>query len=140
MKILEGREEEYKAQFAKCKDFYERSCFTYAEKWAEMLENEIETSTDDAKKVIEDNAARLGMKADTMGITGNIYGCAVNVLAQYWEYGDYLRCWHNKKFNYAGEGVVDPAVLLVRNHRVGSFIKRWRKHGKETGRFHRRNN
>lgn len=38
MKILEGHEEEYKNWYAKNNDEYSRSCFIYAERWAELLE------------------------------------------------------------------------------------------------------
>ena len=54
--------------------------FTYAERWAEMLENKIESSTEDVMKVIVDNADKLSHEADTEGITGYMYGCAVSIL------------------------------------------------------------
>ena len=59
MKILEGREQDYKDWFDKNTDPYGRGCFTYAERWAEMLENLIESSADEPMKVVVDNAYRL---------------------------------------------------------------------------------
>ena len=53
-------------------------------------------------------------KADTEGITGFMYGCAVNILSQCWEYGEVLRKWHNKEYDYEGDGVVNPAIMTVR--------------------------
>lgn len=42
-----------------------------------------------------------------------MYGCAVSILSQCWEYGEYLRKWHNKKYDYDGGGAVNPAVITV---------------------------
>lgn len=114
MKILEGREQYYKDWIDKNTDSYGRGCFTYAERWAKMMENLIESSTDEPMKVIIDNADRLSREADTEGITGFMYGCAVNILSQCWKYGEELRKWHNKEYNYEGDGVVNPAVLTIR--------------------------
>lgn len=113
MKIVEGHEKEYKDWYDKNSDGYGSAYFTYAERWAEMLENKIESSTEDVMKVIVDNADKLSHEADTEGITGYMYGCAVSILSQYWKYGEYLRKWHNKKYNYDGDGVVNPAILTM---------------------------
>ena len=86
MKILEGREQDYKDWLDKNTDSYGRGCFTYAERWAEMMENIIESSTDEPMKVIVDNADRLSHEADVEGITGFMYGCAVSILSQCWKY------------------------------------------------------
>lgn len=51
--------------------------------------------------------------SDIDGISGFMYGCAVNILAQCWKYGEELRIWHNKDYGYEGDGVVNPAVLTV---------------------------
>lgn len=62
---------------------------------------------------IVDIADSTSREADTEGITGFMYGCAVNALSQLWEYGEELRKWHNKEYNYDGEGVVNPAILTI---------------------------
>ena len=113
MKILEGKEQYYKDWYDKNSDGYGRACFTYAERWAEMLESLIESSADESMKVIVDNAYRLSHEADVEGITGFMYGCAVSILSQCWKYGEELRKWHNKEYNYEGNGVVNPAVLTI---------------------------
>ncbi len=41
-------------------------------------------------KVVRDNADELSRDADTEGITGFMYGFAVSILSQCWEYGKYL--------------------------------------------------
>lgn len=61
-----------------------------------------------------DNADKLSYDADTEGITGFMYGCAVSILSQCWEYGQYLRKWHNKEYGYDGMGVVNPAVMSLK--------------------------
>lgn len=114
MKIIEGKEEEYKDWYDKNNDGYSRACFTYAERLAEMMEEKIEASSDDVMKVIVDNADKLSYEADEEGITGFMYGCAVSILSQCWEYGEYLRKWHNGEYDYDGDGVVNPAVLSIR--------------------------
>lgn len=60
-----------------------------------------------------DNADRLSLEADTEGITGFMYGASVGILSKCWEYGEELRKWHNKEYDYEGYGVVNPAILTV---------------------------
>lgn len=62
---------------------------------------------------IVDIADSTSREADTEGITGFMYGCAVNALSQLWEYGEELRKLHNKEYNYEGDGVVNPAILTI---------------------------
>lgn len=114
MKIIEGKEKEYKDWYDKNNDGYSRACFTYAERWAEMMEKKIEASSDDVMKVIVDNADKLSYEADEEGITGFMYGCAVSILSQCWKYGELLRKWHNGEYNYDGDGVVNPAILRIK--------------------------
>ena len=89
-------------------DAYGSAIFRYAERWANLMEERIANG-----EKIEDIAKELSHKADTEGITGFMYGCAVNILSQCWEYGEQLRKWHNKQYNYDGKGVVNPAVLKI---------------------------
>lgn len=112
MKILSGKEQEYTDWYDKNSDGYSRACFTYAERWAELMEKKIE-EIGDARETIIKYADDLSHEADTEGITGFMYGCAVSILSQCWEYGEELRKWHNKEYNYDGDGVVNPAVLKV---------------------------
>lgn len=112
MKIIKGKEKEYKDWYDKNSDGYSRARFTYAERWAELLEAEIDKSND-VMKCFVDNADRLSHEADTEGITGFMYGCAASILSQYWEYGEYLRKWHNKEYDYDGDGVVNPAIITL---------------------------
>lgn len=43
-----------------------------------------------------------------------MYVYAVGILSKYWEYGGELRKWHNKKYKYTGNGVINPARLILR--------------------------
>ena len=113
MKILKGKEQEYKDWYEKNSDPYSRACFTYAERWAELLEKEIEESDKDTKEVMKQYAEKYSHDADIEGITGFMFGMAVQILSLCWEYGEELRKWHNKEYDYEGEGVVNPAILTV---------------------------
>ena len=78
----------------------------YAERWSQMMEQGIK----DGASVAE-VAERTKYSADTEGITGFMYGQAVNLLCHYWKHGEELRQWHNQKYHYSGEGIVNPAIL-----------------------------
>lgn len=109
MKIKVGQESNWK-HFVEInsQDFYSKGVVDYATTWAELMEEEISQG-----KKLEDIAESTSHKADEEGITGFMYGCAVSVLAQMWEYGEELRKWHNHEYNYEGEGTVNPAILSV---------------------------
>ena len=113
MKIVKGREQDYKDWYDMNSDDYGRACFTYAERWAEMLEKMIENSDKSVAQIFEESAEKLSHDADVEGITGFMYGVAVNILALCWEHGEELRKWHNKKYGYEGDGVVNPAVFTI---------------------------
>lgn len=112
MKIAKGKEQEYQDWYDKNSDPYGRACLTFAERWAELLEEQINKS-DNVMQCIIDNADKCSHEADTEGITGFMYGCAMIILAQCWKYGEYLRKWHNKEYGYDGDGVVNPAIIGV---------------------------
>lgn len=108
-KIKPGKEQDYE-EFVRINsgDPYSMGVVRYAQKWAELMESKI---ADGAK--VSDIAESTSFEADTEGITGFMYGCAVNALSQLWEHGEELRKWHNKEYNYDGDGVVNPAILTV---------------------------
>lgn len=112
MKIRQGMEELYKEGYNNNLDPYGHGVYTFAERWADLMEKDIEASNDPAKSIIE-NADKRSDEADTEGITGFMYGCAVSILSDCWEYGEFLRKWHNKEYGYEGDGVVNPAILTV---------------------------
>lgn len=93
---------------AKNSDAYGSACFRYAETWADMMELHIADG-----KQVKDVADKTSRDADKEGITGFMYGMAVNILTNCWEHGEELRKWHNKEYEYEGDGVVNPAVITV---------------------------
>ena len=116
MKIKQGLESEYAQYKANNDDPYSKAAVDYAEQWASLMESAIAEG-----KVIEDVAKQLSHDADTDGITGFMYGCAVEGLAHFWEHGEQLRRWHNldtqiqhegEKANESG-GVLNPALLNI---------------------------
>lgn len=101
-------------------DDYGGACVRYAERWARLMqaENRHPLSGDDAplnaSALFADIAERTSHEADAgIGITGFMYGAAVNMLAQCWAWGEELRVWHNQKYGHNGDGVVNPAVLII---------------------------
>ena len=98
------------------KDSYGKGVIDYAERWANMMEAQMDNGTK-----LEDIAGETSHEADTDGITGFMYGAAVQVLFTSWEHGDQLRRWHNldtqikdegEKANEEG-GVLNPALLNI---------------------------
>ena len=90
-------------------DPYGSAVVRYAERWANMMEQEMESG-----KSLIDIADATSHKADTDGITGYMYGCAVSILSQVWEHGEELRKWHNKEYGYEGNGTVNPAIITIK--------------------------
>lgn len=82
--------------------------FRYAERWADLMESKINQNVK-----LEDIAQTTSCDADTEGITGFMYGMAVSMLSECWEYGEALKQWHNKKYNYQGDKVVSPATISI---------------------------
>lgn len=97
-------------------DGYGGAVMTYAERWARLMEGRMNKGEKIA--AIADECSHL---ADSEGITGFMYGCAVNILAQVWVHGEALRLWHNLKTQLRDEGekanesggVLNPALLSV---------------------------
>ena len=112
MKIKKGMEEKYQEGYNNNLDAYGHGVYTYLERWADSMEELINNGKDPAD-VIKEDAERLSSIADTEGITGFMYGCAVSILSQVWEYGELLRVWHNSQYKYLGDGCVNPAMLTI---------------------------
>ena len=116
MNIIKGKEKEYKEWYDKNEDPYGRACFTYAERWANMMEDAIAEG-----KVLSEIAKDLSHEANKEGITGFMYGAAVSVLSTSWIFGEELRKWHNLDIQIRDEGekanekgtVLNPALLSI---------------------------
>lgn len=116
MKLKQGTEQQYADYKAKNTDPYGGRVVSYSEDWANLME---------ARMALGEKIAAIAQptsqEADTDGITGFMYGCAVSGLAKFWEHGEALRLWHNldtqlgkegEKANESG-GVLNPALLNI---------------------------
>ena len=116
MKLKSGTEQEYASYKAKNTDPYGGRVVSYGEDWANLMEARMEKG-----ETIPGMAQATSSEADTDGITGFMYGCAVSALAHYWEHGEILRRWHNKEAQIGDEGdkanesggTLNPALLVI---------------------------
>ncbi len=97
-------------------DSYGSGVYRFAERWADLMEKQISKG-----KKLKDIAEETSSEADNEGITGFMYGAAVNVLSRTWKHGEELRRWHNidtqignegEKANESG-GTLNPALLNI---------------------------
>ena len=102
---------------------YGEAVLRYVERWVALMETAI-----DAGAQLADVVKQLSHDADTEGITGFQYGCAVSILSQCWLHGEELRRWHNcdcqikdegDKANESG-GTLNPALLCIGDQSGGS--------------------
>lgn len=97
-------------------DEYGKAVIDYTNTWARLMEVRMAKG-----ERLEDIAEETSHQADYEGITGFMYGCAVNFLAHCWIYGEQLRLWHNLKtqIGHEGEqanatgGVLNPALINI---------------------------
>lgn len=98
-------------------DPYSGAGVRFAERWANLMEEYMENGTP-----LKDCAKKASREANTEGITGFLYGCAVSILADVWEYGEELREWHNLDTQIGDEGekankegkVLVPTIITVK--------------------------
>lgn len=97
-------------------DPYGAACVRFADQWGRLMQVRLAEG-----KRLEDIAQETSHDAETEGITGFMYGCAVATLAHCWVHGEGLRRWHNldtqigtegEKANESG-GVLNPALLSI---------------------------
>ncbi len=97
-------------------DGYGSGVIRFAERWARLMESRISNGD-----TVEGCAKEASHLADNEGITGFMYGCAVSILSQVWEYGEQLRRWHNLSTQLGNEGekanengsTLNPALLCI---------------------------
>ena len=106
MKIKKEMEFDYLTGKHNNTDSYGSAVYRYLERWADLMEKKINESDCLAYETICKYAEELSHAADSEGITGFMYGCAVSILSEAWQYGEELRKWHNKEYGYEGDGVV----------------------------------
>lgn len=118
MKIKEGMEQERAEYEAKNSgDPYSRGVIDYELAWAAAMEAQIAQG-----KTVAEIAKEASRTADTEGITGFMYGCAVQGLAHTWAHGAELLKWHNREYiddeakadaATARGGCVNPAIITI---------------------------
>ena len=116
MKLKEGLEARWEELHDKnMATRYGNAAQTFMEKWADLMESKIEEREyEPAISVITDCAEELARKADSgLGITGFMYNYAVKSLAYFWVYGEQLRQWHNRRYDYDGDGVVNSSMITI---------------------------
>lgn len=116
MQLKPNLENKYKAYKAKNTDPYGARVVSYGEDWANLMEARMQKG-----EKLTDIAKETSHEADTDGITGFMYGCAVSALSHFWLHGEELRQWHNLKTQIRTEGeeanktggVLNPALLTI---------------------------
>jgi len=100
---------------AKNTDPYGGRIMEFAEDWANLMEARMVKG-----EKLEDIAKETSREADTDGITGFMYGAAVQSLSICWKHGEKLRIWHNAEHGVESTttskkntGVVNPAILTI---------------------------
>jgi len=95
-KIKAGKEKEWATALESNSDHgYSYEIFCFASNWASLMDDGIACgmSVENVAKAAENHALR------DSDLTGFMYGCAVQVLAECWEHGEALRQWHNNETN-----------------------------------------
>ena len=100
------------------KSEYGSEIICFAERWAVLMESEMNKG-----KSLQSCAEETSITADINGITGFMYGCAVQTLFDVWVHGESLAAWHNKTTQINDEGdeatknglVLNPALLETRS-------------------------
>ena len=109
MKIKQGAEQAYQRCIEiNSNDTFGKAVLDFMTTWVDLMEIEISDTSD-----IETAAETTLQKIDQSRITGFIRSLAVEVLAEYWEYGSQLRDWYNKKNGYIGPGVYNRAYEIA---------------------------
>jgi len=89
-------------------DDYRKAINEFAERWANLMEKKMADG-----ETLHEIAMQTSHETDTDGITGFMFGAAVNTLAEVPEHGEALRQWHNAVYEYEGKGIVNPTTLYV---------------------------
>lgn len=98
-------------------DPYGSAGVSYAARWAALMDQWLAEGRGPLERIAE----TASHEADTEGITGFMYGCAVSILAQVWRHGDALRRLHNLNTQIGDEGeranesggTLNPACISI---------------------------
>ena len=112
----DGMATEYQEYVAKNTDGYGACTVRYGARWANLMETLM-----NAGATLADIAKKAGHEANREGITGFMYGCAVQELSRFWIHGEELRRWHNLDTQVRGEGVKANESGAVLNPALMTF-------------------
>lgn len=111
---LEFKNAESEAYFYKtmkdCEGKDAMSIINYAIRWGKVMQYLIDQEGQDLTSIADDTS----YECDYEGMSGHTFGLAVHFLTNIWKYGEELRLWHNKQYDYEGKGVVNPAVIHIK--------------------------
>lgn len=107
----------YNRYVKKNQDAYGSGVIRFEKRWMNLMEERLAQG-----QTVAQCAKETSHLADTEGITGFMYGCAVSSLAHHWAHGEDLRKWHNLDTQISDEGeranesgsVLNPAILTVK--------------------------
>jgi len=116
MTLKPGSEADWQKSLDNNRDPYGARLNEYANDWALLMEEQMANGA-----ALEDIAKETSHVADTDGITGFMYSCAVSILSAVWIHGEDLRKWHNLKYQIGNEGekanekgsVLNTAILNI---------------------------
>jgi len=109
LEVIPEKQEDYDKFVANnSNDDYSRCVVDYADFWGRLMQLQLAEG-----KTVADVADETQSKLSFFGITGFMYGCAVQTLSYFWPHGEELRVWHNKQYGHEGEGIVNPAVMTI---------------------------
>lgn len=93
---------------------------SYAEYWAKFMQHYMAKHEGVTVAQIADKASHdVGVD----GVIGFMNACATDILSKVWKYGEDLRKWHNKQYDYEGDGIFSPAVLKnINKEYVEKFV------------------
>ena len=109
MKIKQGAEQSYQMCIEiNSNDTFGKSVLDFMTTWVDLMEKEI-TDIGDVETVAEATIQKI----DQIKTTEFMRSLTVEALAEYWEYGDQLRDWYNKKNGYTGPDVYNRAYEII---------------------------
>lgn len=98
-------------------DPYGRAAVVFAAIWARNMDRIIiKNSTKGFEALSPEEIDQCSKEADELagGITGFMFGAAVQMLSECWRYGKELQKYHNKQFGVEDiDGTVDPSMITI---------------------------
>ena len=88
MNVLPDCQAAYDRGNAANSDPYGHAVFTYMDRWTTAMEREIAQGVSAAPDAFKEMVVRTSLEADTEGLSGFMYGCAVQRIRAWWVHRD----------------------------------------------------